>query len=147
MFNFSRTLEILFQEVHCVIYYCHTRLHPGFSAKLRIWQVPACKMESRSGIFFLQYTHPPIHPPIHPPAKYLESCKFQLARWSHKVVLFPERTSHPPTHPPYGFFLLNILHSESWSVLTIYAGCLRVVFHLKSYISSVALPAKLVSAL
>ena len=23
-------------------FYCHTRLHFGFSAKLRIWQVPAC---------------------------------------------------------------------------------------------------------
>ena len=32
--------------------FCHTRLHLGFSAKLRIWQVPACKMEPRSGIIF-----------------------------------------------------------------------------------------------
>ena len=39
---------------------CHTRLHLGCSAELRIWQV-------------------------------------QLARWSHKVVLFPERTN--PTRP------------------------------------------------
>ena len=30
--------------------YCHTRLHLGFSAKLRIWQVPICKMEPLSGI-------------------------------------------------------------------------------------------------
>ena len=29
-----------------------------------------------------------------------ESGKFQLARWSHEVVLFPERTIHPSTHPP-----------------------------------------------
>ena len=28
--------------------------------------------------------------------------KFQLARWSHEVVLYPERTSHPPSHRPYG---------------------------------------------
>ena len=26
-----------------------------------------------------------------------ESGKFQLARWSHEVVIFPERTNHPPT--------------------------------------------------
>ena len=36
-----------------------------------------------------------------------ESCKFKLARSSHKVVLYPERTSHPPchqtSHQPYGF--------------------------------------------
>ena len=29
---------------------CHTRLHLGFSAKLRIWQVPACKMEPQNGV-------------------------------------------------------------------------------------------------
>ena len=28
-----------------------------------------------------------------------ESGKFQLARWSQEVGLFPERTNHPPTHP------------------------------------------------
>ena len=32
--------------------YYHTRLHLWFSAKLRIWQVPACNMETRSGIIF-----------------------------------------------------------------------------------------------
>ena len=26
-----------------------------------------------------------------------ESGKFQLARWSHEVVIFPERTTYPPT--------------------------------------------------
>ena len=36
-------------------YYCHTRLHLGFSAKLRIWQVSACKMEPQSG--FMIYTY------------------------------------------------------------------------------------------
>ena len=30
--------------------FCHTQLHLGFSAKLRIWQVPACKIETQSGI-------------------------------------------------------------------------------------------------
>ena len=35
-----------------ILYYCHTRLHLGFSAKLRIQQVLACKMEPRSGIIF-----------------------------------------------------------------------------------------------
>ena len=34
--------------------HCHTRLHFGFSAKLGIWQVPACKMEPRSGYIFWQ---------------------------------------------------------------------------------------------
>ena len=34
------------------IFACHTRLHLGFSAKLRILEVPVCKMEPRSGIIF-----------------------------------------------------------------------------------------------
>ena len=33
--------------------FCHTQLHLGFSAKLRIWQVPTCKMEPRSGIIIM----------------------------------------------------------------------------------------------
>ena len=35
--------------------YCHTRLHLGFSAKLRIWQVPTCKMEPQSGFITTDY--------------------------------------------------------------------------------------------
>ena len=34
-----------------------------------------------------------------------ESGKFQLARWSHEVVLFPD-LDHPPTHPQLSFFFL-----------------------------------------
>ena len=44
-----------------IVRYCHTRLHLGFSAKLRIWQVPACKMEPRSGIISWK-NHPPTQP-------------------------------------------------------------------------------------
>ena len=43
--------------------YCHTRLHLGFSAKLRIWQASACKMEPRSGI--ISCKKPSTHPPRH----------------------------------------------------------------------------------
>ena len=42
--------------------YCHTWLHLGYSARLRIWQVSAFKMESKSGIFFC-LDHPPTQPP------------------------------------------------------------------------------------
>ena len=45
--------------------YCHTRLHLGFSVKQRIWQVPACKMEPRSGNIFWK-NRPPTRPPTHP---------------------------------------------------------------------------------
>ena len=40
--------------------YCHTRLNLGFSAKLKIWQVPTCKMEPQSGIILRIVTHPPV---------------------------------------------------------------------------------------
>ena len=36
-------------------------LHLGFSAKLKIWQVPACKMEPRSG--YIMQLGPTTHPP------------------------------------------------------------------------------------
>ena len=41
--------------------YCRTRLHLGYSAKLKIWQVPVCKMEPRSA--YKMHLGPPTHPP------------------------------------------------------------------------------------
>ena len=54
---------ITFKMFRMQIYtYCHTRLHLGFSAKLRIWQASACKMEPRSGYISCKTpTHPPCH--------------------------------------------------------------------------------------
>ena len=39
--------------------YCHTRLHLGFPAMLKIWQVPACKMEPQRGIIIWRNSFPP----------------------------------------------------------------------------------------
>ena len=58
--NESWLTEILFAPFYRSN--CHTRLHLGFSAKLRIWQVSACKMEPRSGNISWK-NHPPTHPP------------------------------------------------------------------------------------
>ena len=55
--------------------FCHTRLHLGFLANLRIWQVPACKKEPQRGIILMRpSTHlqpiflmcgvPPYWPPV-----------------------------------------------------------------------------------
>ena len=44
--------------------YCHTLLHLGFLAKLKVWQIPACKMELQPGIILLK-------PPTLPPAAHL----------------------------------------------------------------------------
>ena len=35
-----------------LVKYFHTRPHLGFSAKLRMWQAPACKMEPQSDYIF-----------------------------------------------------------------------------------------------
>ena len=50
---------------YSILHYCHTRLHLGFSAELRIWQVPGCKMEPRSGTISWK-NRPPTHPPTWP---------------------------------------------------------------------------------
>ena len=43
--------------------HCHTQLHLGFSAKLRIWQVSACKMEPQSGTIITDWTSQPASQP------------------------------------------------------------------------------------
>ena len=62
------TILYLSNNLLSQIFFCHTRLHLEFSAKLRIWQVPTCKMEPQSGIIAL-INHPPGHPPTRPPTR------------------------------------------------------------------------------
>ena len=38
----------------CEGLFCHNWLNLGFSFKLRIWQVPACKMEPQRGIILMK---------------------------------------------------------------------------------------------
>ena len=55
-----------------------------------------------------------------------ESGKFQLARWSHEVVIFPERTTHPPPTHHMDFFLIYCILSL-WChcyVSRVFEGCL-----------------------
>ena len=54
----------------CYIYmwygwYCQTWLHLGCSSKLKIWQVPACKIEPQIWTISWKNT-PPTQPPTHP---------------------------------------------------------------------------------
>ena len=44
-----------------VCFFATLGVHLGFSAKLRIWQVSACKMEPQNGFMILAWTTP--HPP------------------------------------------------------------------------------------
>ena len=59
----NRTLPIKSLQTNLCKIYCHTRLHLGFSAKLKNWQVPACKIEPRSGIILRKPTHPTTRSP------------------------------------------------------------------------------------
>ena len=58
--------------------YFHTGLHVGFSAKLRIWQAPTCKMEPRSGIIIMLVM-------ISPCSSYYNSLTVRLISplWTH----------------------------------------------------------------
>ena len=38
-----------------------------------------------------------------------ESGKFQLARWSHEVVIFPEGITHPPDHIDFSCWIYSFL--------------------------------------
>ena len=51
--------------------YWHTRFHLGFSAKLRIYQVPTCKMEPQIGIIIIR-NQPADHPTDHPTTSIFE---------------------------------------------------------------------------
>ena len=48
--------------------YCQNWNYLGSSAKLRIWQVPACKIDPQSGYF--SCNNPPNNPPTYPPGKF-----------------------------------------------------------------------------
>ena len=77
-----------------------------------------------------------------------ESGKYQLARWSHKVEIFPERkphcqpSTHPPTHPTIWIselFFVSGPHEESMCGIPPPSKGFFCAVSL-----SVALPAKLV---
>ena len=67
MLVFSTSVEVASKWHLVKSFYCHTRLHLGFSAKLGIWQISICKMEPRSGINLRIVTHHPTktHPILH----------------------------------------------------------------------------------
>ena len=63
--------------------YCHTRLHLEFSDKLKIWQVPACNIEPRSG-----NTSWKNHPPTHQPYRFSQlECAVPPLLFSHLRIL------------------------------------------------------------
>ena len=57
--NWSKWSTGLISIVSKPFKFCHTRLHLGFSALLKIGQVQSCKVEPWSGIIMLPDTHPP----------------------------------------------------------------------------------------
>ena len=74
--------------------FCHTRLHLGFSAKLRIWQVPACKMEPRSGTIITDWASQPASQPASPPPTYFDTSAI-LTFCPHLLCLSPPIMSVP----------------------------------------------------
>ena len=93
---------------------CHIRFHLGFSAKLKIWQEPACKMELQSDTILMKpHTH---HPPTHPPSRrpsipYRRSARFlhskqqktyQGTLWTQVLTPMGSKTSLGPFMDPIG---------------------------------------------
>ena len=85
-----------------IAFYCHTRLHLGCSAKLRIWQVSACKMEPQSGTIITDWASQPavyllwfsqccaVSPPqLFPPSKKYVRCP------PHPNICFPPQVVPP----------------------------------------------------
>ena len=69
----SSISKVCFWYILHISYIYIATLHLGFSVKLRIWQVPACKMEPRSGIIY--WLGPPTHqPPTHPQLSFFYKC-------------------------------------------------------------------------
>ena len=54
-----RDFTSLYCSASCDPNFCHAQLHLWFSAKPRIWQVPACKMEPQCGIIIWRNSFPP----------------------------------------------------------------------------------------
>ena len=69
-------------------YFCHSRLHLGFSAKVSIWQVSACKMELRIGLIFWRNQHigcatdPPTHRKHRKIKEWVKESSNRLDAWS-----------------------------------------------------------------
>jgi len=61
-------------------------LHLGFSAKLKILQVPACKMEPQSG--FLMQLGPPTHPPDQLEIRSRQDGDLLFGFWIHGVLCY-----------------------------------------------------------
>ena len=109
---------------------CHTRLHLGFSAKLKILQVPACKMEPRSG--YISCKTPALH--------------LCFERLVSQIILI--------RYPPYfnkcrhiGLFGTGLYATfdHVTFVPARFVQSYNFILAHSTYISSVALPAQLIS--
>ena len=65
------TLHQLFMINQWLLNIATLGLHLGFSAKLKIWQVSACKMEPRSGTIITDWASQPASQPTSQPSTYL----------------------------------------------------------------------------
>ena len=73
--NITRQITYLYHN------YCHTWLQFVFSAKLKIWQVPTCKMKPQRG--WIMKRTPPIDPPTQ---NYLLTCCTLLCFWGFYMM-------------------------------------------------------------
>ena len=123
-------------------------LHLGFSAKLRIWQVSACKMEPRSGI--ISWFGPPTHLicsthqecmcGVPPPNNSQTSCQFSCQSSSNcvfpsvalpaelvcQVVLSKGWVSTISENSQAGQYSIYAVQCLFWNLLHEFQDCLEV---------------------
>ena len=96
-----------------IAYYCHTRLHLGFSAKLRIWQVPACKMEPQSD--YIMQSGPATQPP--------HQLEIRILSFFFQCCMVSLSTKYVQSLPlPSYVFLCCVLPTNTWLQLNYHSS-------------------------
>ena len=74
-----------------------------------------------------------------------ESGKFQLARWSHEVVIFSDRTGHPATQPPdhMDVRLAKKMEFDGCLILSILCGVPTPIAHHINKVCAVSPPPRI----
>ena len=96
--TFEQILLFLAAKQWLYTLHCHTGLHLGFSALLRILQVLSCNMGPRSGIILIIF-RPPTQPPTLPTANvwnFVQCTHISMNIWSNFDVWCPPPTPYCP---------------------------------------------------
>ena len=101
--------------------YCFTRRHLGFPAMLKIWQVPACKMEPKRGIIFWRNFFPPA-PAAAPTSPVVIILYFYMSDQTNAVIVLV--TKNHQTNSKYS--------NSNFNSVIVIMGCLLTIILISS---------------